>query len=180
MGKRLLPFFALAAAVLVMAGCSAEAVRSQAGRIVAQARLANDAAAIPDSPGNRVLVAGADGNLFLVAPDGSERFALTTDASNSRRYLQPTWAPDGQRIAWARLDGQRSFLDGYCLVAGYQPEFRVGSRGRPLDETERRDELAWQGHSAYRKIFDRTLGLRAPQRILRNLQFSHAVLLDSV
>ena len=46
-----------------------------------------------------------------MAPDGSERFALTTDASGSRRYLQPTWAPDGQRIAWARLDGQRSFLE---------------------------------------------------------------------
>ena len=111
MGKRLLPLLSLFAILLTTAGCSAEAVRSQAGRIVAQARLANDAAAIPDSPGNRVLVAGADGNLFLVAPDGSERFALTTDASGSRRYLQPTWAPDGQRIAWARLDGQRSFLE---------------------------------------------------------------------
>ena len=111
MGKRLLPLLSLLAVLLVTAGCSAEAVRSQAGRIVAQARLASDAAAIPDSPDNRVLVAGADGNLFLVAPDGSERFALTTDASSSRRYVQPTWAPDGQRIAWARLDGQRSFLE---------------------------------------------------------------------
>ena len=70
MGKRLLPLLSLFAILLTTAGCSAEAVRSQAGRIVAQARLANDAAAIPDSPGNRVLVAGADGNLFLVAPDG--------------------------------------------------------------------------------------------------------------
>ncbi len=111
MGKRLLPFIALTAAVLVIAGCSAEAVRSQANRLVAQARLASEAGAVPESPANRVLIAGADGNLFLAAPDGSERFALTTDASNGRRYVQPTWAPDGQRIAWARLDGQRSFLE---------------------------------------------------------------------
>lgn len=111
MGRRLLSFWALTAVMLVMAGCSAEAARGQVGRLVAQARLASAAAAVPDSPANRVLVAGADGNLFLVAPDGSERFALTTDASRSRRYVQPTWAPDGQRIAWARLDGQRSFLE---------------------------------------------------------------------
>jgi len=111
MGKRLLPLFALAAAMLVVAGCSADAVRSQTRRLAAQVQLASAAAAVPDSPANRVLVAGADGNLFLVAPDGSERFALTTDASGSRRYVQPTWAPDGQRIAWARLDGQRSFLE---------------------------------------------------------------------
>lgn len=111
MGKRLLPLLSLLAILLVTAGCSAEAVRNQANRLVAQARLASEAGAIPDSPANRVLIAGADGNLFLAAPDGSERFALTTDASNSRRYVQPTWAPDGERIAWARLDGARSFLE---------------------------------------------------------------------
>lgn len=111
MGKRLLPLLSLIAIMLVMAGCSAEAVRGQAVRLVAQARLVNEAAAVPDSPANRVLITGADGNLFLAAADGSERFALTTDASARRRYVQPAWAPDGQRIAWARLEGTRSFLE---------------------------------------------------------------------
>ncbi len=62
---------------------------------------------------NRLLVLGVDGNLFTVAPDGSGRFALTTDAGPQHTYTQPTWSATGKRIAWtaiARVDSVRGSL----------------------------------------------------------------------
>ncbi|NJN82393.1 MAG: hypothetical protein HC802_09055 [Caldilineaceae bacterium] len=37
-------------------------------------------------------------------PDGSNRLALTADASSTRQYLQPTWAPGADKIAWTAMD----------------------------------------------------------------------------
>ncbi len=63
---------------------------------------------------NRLLVQGSDGNLFTINPDGSDRLALTTDASRSRTYSQATWSTTGERIGWTRVDetttGYRSAL----------------------------------------------------------------------
>ncbi len=62
---------------------------------------------------NRLLVVGVDGNLFTIAPDGSGRFALTTDAGPQHTYTQPTWSATGKRIAWtaiARVDSVRGSL----------------------------------------------------------------------
>ena len=53
---------------------------------------------------NRLLILGADGNLFTTDPDGRRAVALTTDASPTRFYSQPTWSPSGERIAWTRID----------------------------------------------------------------------------
>ncbi|RME63544.1 MAG: hypothetical protein D6790_04545 [Caldilineae bacterium] len=53
---------------------------------------------------NRILVIGVDGNLFTVDPDSGERFYLTEDASRERRYLQPTWSPAGEWIAWTQAN----------------------------------------------------------------------------
>lgn len=111
MSKRLFPLFSLTILLLLASGCSADAVRSQTQRLVSQARLAQEAGSPPASSENQLLVTGADGNLFLVDAASGKRFALTTDASARRQYLQPTWSPDGDRIAWARLDGRRSTLE---------------------------------------------------------------------
>ena len=111
MAKRLLYLMLLSMFVLAAAGCSADALQAQARRVVGQARLAVEASSPPASPANQLLVTGADGNLFLVDAASGERFALTTDAAPRRQYLQPTWAPNGERIAWARRDGQRNFLE---------------------------------------------------------------------
>lgn len=111
MVKRLLHLALLVTIILAAAGCSADALQTQARRLVAQARLAAEAGSPPATPENQLLVSGADGNLYLVDATSGSRFALTNDASTRRQYLQATWAPDGERIAWARLDGQRSFLE---------------------------------------------------------------------
>lgn len=61
---------------------------------------------------NRLLVQEASGNIITVDPDGGNRFALTADAGTSLLYSQPTWSPDGQRIAYSRLlnSGQSSLI----------------------------------------------------------------------
>lgn len=111
MVKRLLHLTILVMFMLAAAGCSADALQAQAQRLVRQTRLAVEASSPPTSPENQLLVVGEDGNLYLVDAASGKRFALTTDAALRRQYLQPTWSSDGERIAWARLDGQRSFLE---------------------------------------------------------------------
>ena len=52
-------------------------------------------------------------------------------------------------------------------------------RGR-LDQAERANELARHGQAGNREIVDRALGLRAVERVGRDLEFAHAVALDTV
>jgi Tol biopolymer transport system component len=109
---------------LLVVGCSPATVREEAQRLLARPAAVAATSVPPSDPGNRILLQGTDGNLYIASPDGKERFALTDDASGRRRYGQPTWAPDGERIAWnqitrrgtslltSRFDGsERTILD---------------------------------------------------------------------
>lgn len=111
MAKRLLPGMLLTLLLMLTAGCSADSVRTQAQRVAAQLRLAAEASSPPASPVNQLLIVGPDGNLAVVDPVSGARFALTTDASARRQYLQPTWSQDGERIVWARREDRRNFLE---------------------------------------------------------------------
>ncbi len=44
------------------------------------------------------------------APTARQRFNLTTDASPSRLYSQPTWSADGSRIAYVQVETEASRL----------------------------------------------------------------------
>ena len=71
-------------------------------------------AASPTGP--RLVVREESGNLAVWDWQAAEpaRQPLTADASASVQYVQPTWAPTGDRIAWVRLErtppAPRSFL----------------------------------------------------------------------
>ncbi|MBK8050108.1 MAG: PD40 domain-containing protein [Anaerolineales bacterium] len=95
-------------ALLLLAGCS-PALQTQVQRLVPRRTVAS-ASVAPASPDNRLLVQGVDGNLYLASPDGTERFALTQDASPSRLYTQPTWSPDGMLVAFSRITNKGSAL----------------------------------------------------------------------
>lgn len=41
---------------------------------------------------NRLLVQGIDGNIYTINPDGTDRLALTEDASSSATHLVIFWA----------------------------------------------------------------------------------------
>ena len=61
-----------------------------------------------DSPSNRLVVLGRDGNIYTIKPDGSEKFSLTDDASRRHQYSQPTWSPDGEQIVFTEIDSSSS------------------------------------------------------------------------
>jgi TolB protein len=85
--------------LMLLAGCSSATLRDQAQRLLLRPSAAQ-AGIPPSDPNNRILLQDIDGNLYIASPDGKERFALTDDASRRRIYGQPTWSPDGERIAW--------------------------------------------------------------------------------
>jgi len=94
---------ALLVVMVILAGCNGAMARGPLPRLFGRQPAAPMSAA-PVSPANRLLVQGVDDNLYLVSPDGKERFALTDDAAARRVYSQPAWSPDGSRVAWSRLD----------------------------------------------------------------------------
>lgn len=121
-------FLLLLSLTILLGGCiAAPAVQlfaRQANDMVQQGRRANQSPSpavepalstldLTEASRNRLLVLGVDGNLFTVTPDGSGRFALTSDAGAQHTYTQPTWSATGKRIAWtaiARIDGVRGSL----------------------------------------------------------------------
>lgn len=59
-------------------------------------------AVVAVNPG-RILALADDGNIRTLQADGSDPRALTQDASITRIYRQPVWAPSGERVAWAEI-----------------------------------------------------------------------------
>ena len=84
------------------------------------------------------------------------------------------------RIVSAGRHFRRCRLHRRGNVRRQQTQPAVGARRSLFDQAEGADEGARQGLSADRKVIDRALGLRAPQRLCRHLQFTHAVVLHAV
>ena len=74
----------------------------------------------------RIGFIGPDGNVYSIDQSGGGQTPLTDDAGTNRAartavaYLQPTWAPDGRRMAFARtaVTGQRRLLASIWVTAG--------------------------------------------------------------
>jgi TolB protein len=86
-------------------------------QLAAQNRAALEAQGV--DPSNRLLVHGVDGNLFTIRPDGTDRVALTNDASSLHQYMQPTWSPSGNKIAWAELDNRKGEWASALVVSRF-------------------------------------------------------------
>lgn len=80
----------------------------------------------PLPPVNRIAYQGSDGNIYTVAPDGSDPRQLTDDgqtgATASRLNRTPTWAPDGRHVAYVKVSvgggGLQSSLHAVALETG--------------------------------------------------------------
>ena len=74
----------------------------------------------------RIGFIGPDGNIYRIAQRGGEPTPVTADAGANRAertavaYLQPTWAPDGRSLAFARtaLTGARSLQASIWVTGG--------------------------------------------------------------
>lgn len=75
-------------------------------------------AALVSAPG-RLAVVGADGSLATMRADGSDRVDVSTGAGPS---LQPTWSPDGDRLAWVVQETSGDGVSGAIVVAGPRGE----------------------------------------------------------
>lgn len=103
----------LVLAALLLTGCAAPVVTGPIFQGQTAASTA-PATAMPAASADRLLFIGDDGNLYTALADGTDQTALTNDASRSRVYSQPTWTPDGKRIAWTRID---EGSNGFAVIA---------------------------------------------------------------
>jgi len=93
--RKLWPFLLI---MLLLAGCDSRALMIQ---LQQQLNTAQRQELIENrQPGNQLLVVSRDGNLYTMDPDGRNKLALTQDASPNHQYLQPTWSPSAEQIAW--------------------------------------------------------------------------------
>lgn len=53
----------------------------------------------------RLVVIEADGSVAIIAPDGSERIALS-EAEGDVVFTQPIWSPDSRRVSYGRVSGE--------------------------------------------------------------------------
>lgn len=70
-------------------------------------------AGLRGAPG-RIAVLDDAGNLVTFDPDGSDVVVLAESVQGENVVRQPTWSPDGDRLAWVRLDVAGG--DGTALV----------------------------------------------------------------
>jgi TolB protein len=88
----------LLAVVLLAAACSSDGTGEPIGELLGE-------------PVDRLVILGDDGNVFTIGPDGADQIGLTADAGSGTGYFQPTWSPDGSRVAVGKFTG-----DQYALV----------------------------------------------------------------
>ena len=69
--------------------------------------------------GGRLVVQSEDGNLLTILPDGSGRVDLTTGAGELLQFAQPTWSPDGRRVAWTEVDGRDGQVQASLVTARF-------------------------------------------------------------
>lgn len=75
----------------------------------------------------QIAILGSDGNVASFNPENDETVSLTTDAGPNRVYSQPTWSPDGSRLAFvassvAVVGGPGIQADGRVVRAGRQAQ----------------------------------------------------------
>ena len=75
--------------------------------------IATEVSVLEDAAPGRLLVLGTESQIITMSPDGSEPVTLAGPDPEVER-TQPTWSPDGSRVAWTE---RRADQETYLLVA---------------------------------------------------------------
>ena len=111
----------LAVLILLLASCSSNGATATttAGQ------------STPAEPDARIALVADDGNIALYDPATGSTRRLTTDAGPGRRYGQPTWSPDGSRLA---------FVGSTPTISG--PGIEAGTMARTVTEAQQPGQAA--------------------------------------
>lgn len=71
---------------------------------------------VPTTAGRLVVIDEA-GGIRTLRPDGSEVSVLAEGAGPSVRFTQPTWSPDGRRVAWSRVEATDGELSASLVTS---------------------------------------------------------------
>lgn len=106
--------------MVVVAGACTQPAERDLPDVVIGSPTASSASPSPSSDGSvatragRLAVLDGVGNLVSVAPDGSDPVVIAEAVEGQTALVQPTWSPDGSRLAYIRVDavedGARSAL----------------------------------------------------------------------
>ena len=100
------------ALVILICACSATGIAGVIwlARRAAGPLASSQPAPVEPSSGGRIAYVGGDGNIYTIAPDGSDRQVVTSDQpAGNEAYNTLTWSLDGQ-LAFASVDDQGSAL----------------------------------------------------------------------
>lgn len=92
---------AIAVVLILAAACTQEPTRELPSVDLASPPITPEAEA---SGSGRLVVIDDLGNLLTLAPDGSDGVLLDEAVPGQRGVRQPTWSPDGRRLAWVRVE----------------------------------------------------------------------------
>jgi len=102
---------AIASLLLLAAGCTEEPPQRDLPDVVIGSATESPVASPPSSrPADvsagigRLAVVDALGNLITIDPDGTNEVVLAEAVEGQIVVQQPTWSPDGSRVAWVRLE----------------------------------------------------------------------------
>ncbi len=118
-------------------------------------------------PVNRIAYQGTDGNIYTVAPDGSDVKALTTDGQSGEQAQRinrtPTWSPDGRQVAFVKVSlaagGLQASLHAAALENGAVETLHSATGSGPF-------YLYWAPDSrqlAFLESVDQNIALRLAQ-----------------
>ncbi|MGH2671460.1 MAG: TolB family protein [Actinomycetota bacterium] len=153
---------AIATFLVLAAGCTEEAPERDLPDVVIGsvtespvASPSSGPAGVPSDVG-RLAVLDSLGNLVTIDPDGTDEVMLAEAVEGQIVVQQPTWSPDGSRVAWVRLEVGDTGVSGVLVtrrVDGTRPT-EAPTAGAPFylfwDPTSSR--IAYLGSSASSQI----------------------------